>query len=156
EHARKRLDSAHRRYLYAIKQLAIVRKLLTPAVSPLRLAGVTVHELSPAVRKRASRLPSESPQAVLNSAASFPEKCPMSTPTPVPTGTPSSEKLLARLLDDDAAVRQAALEELDAADFCRQRKVLQAIIRRAVRPQSKVQQRAVDVLRTQACLAEIL
>jgi hypothetical protein len=44
EHARKRLDSAHRRYLDSIKQLAVVRKLLKPAVSPLQLLNAGVKE----------------------------------------------------------------------------------------------------------------
>jgi hypothetical protein len=37
-HAQQRLDGAHRRYLAAIKQLALVRKLLKPTPSPLDLA----------------------------------------------------------------------------------------------------------------------
>lgn len=36
---RKRLDSAHKRYLHAIKQLALVRKLLQRAPAPLEVAG---------------------------------------------------------------------------------------------------------------------
>jgi hypothetical protein len=34
----KRQESSQRRYLAAIKQLALVRKLLKPALSPLQLA----------------------------------------------------------------------------------------------------------------------
>ena len=40
----KRQDSSQRRYLAAIKQLALVRKLLKPALSPLQLALGTVGE----------------------------------------------------------------------------------------------------------------
>lgn len=38
EQLRKRLESAHKRYLHAIKQLALVRKLLQRAPSPLEVA----------------------------------------------------------------------------------------------------------------------
>ncbi len=44
DHARKRLDSAHRRYLYSVKQLAVVRKLLKPAISPLQLLNAGLKE----------------------------------------------------------------------------------------------------------------
>src|SRR6516162_11046018 len=40
----KRQDSSQRRYLAAIKQLALVRKLLKPALSPLQLALGSVGE----------------------------------------------------------------------------------------------------------------
>ena len=40
----KRQESSQRRYLAAIKQLALVRKLLRPALSPLQLALGTVSE----------------------------------------------------------------------------------------------------------------
>ena len=40
----KRQESSQRRYLAAIKQLALVRKLLKPALSPLQLALGTVGE----------------------------------------------------------------------------------------------------------------
>ena len=40
----KRQESSQRRYLAAIKQLALVRKLLKPALSPLQLALSTVGE----------------------------------------------------------------------------------------------------------------
>ena len=40
----KRQDSSQRRYLAAIKQLALVRKLLKPALSPLQLALGSVSE----------------------------------------------------------------------------------------------------------------
>jgi hypothetical protein len=54
DQARKRLDSAQRRYLAAIKQQAVVRKLLRPALSPLQLAGARVAE-SPKVQRPSSR-----------------------------------------------------------------------------------------------------
>src|SRR4051812_31120295 len=37
--AQRRLDSAQRRYLFSIKQLATVRKLLRPALAPLEVAA---------------------------------------------------------------------------------------------------------------------
>ena len=37
-YAQRRLDSAHRRYLTAVKQLALVRKLLRPMPSPIEVA----------------------------------------------------------------------------------------------------------------------
>jgi hypothetical protein len=40
-------DAAHRRHLAAIKQLAVVRKLLRPAPSPLELLRASVGETSP-------------------------------------------------------------------------------------------------------------
>jgi hypothetical protein len=42
--AQRRLDGAHRRYLTAIKQLAVVRKLLRPSPSPLDLLKRSVPE----------------------------------------------------------------------------------------------------------------
>jgi hypothetical protein len=40
-------DAAHRRHLAGIKQLAVVRKLLRPAPSPLELLRAPVGETSP-------------------------------------------------------------------------------------------------------------
>src|SRR5262245_50727317 len=50
----KRQDSSQRRYLAAIKQLALVRKLLKPALSPLQLALGTVSEDATAPKARAT------------------------------------------------------------------------------------------------------
>jgi hypothetical protein len=52
----KRQDSSQRRYLAAIKQLALVRKLLKPALSPLQLALGTTTET--AVPKRQTTITS--------------------------------------------------------------------------------------------------
>src|ERR1700683_664465 len=46
------LTSSHHRYLSAIRQLAQVRKLLRPALSPLDLATTTIHETRPSSRQR--------------------------------------------------------------------------------------------------------
>ena len=43
-HAQRRLGQAHHRYLQAIRQLAVVRKLLRPAISPVDLALRPVEE----------------------------------------------------------------------------------------------------------------
>ena len=49
---------AHRRHLAGIKQLALVRKLLRPAPSPLELLRAPVGETSaPAATRRAGGLP---------------------------------------------------------------------------------------------------
>jgi hypothetical protein len=53
----KRQESSQRRYLAAIKQLALVRKLLKPALSPLQLALGTVSE-ERAVPKRQTTIAS--------------------------------------------------------------------------------------------------
>ena len=45
---RQQQDAAHRRHLAGIKQLALVRKLLRPAPSPLELLRAPVGETSPA------------------------------------------------------------------------------------------------------------
>ena len=52
-------DAAHRRHLAGIKQLALVRKLLRPAPSPLELLRAPVGETSPstAATRRAGGLP---------------------------------------------------------------------------------------------------
>src|SRR5262249_41644713 len=50
----KRQESSQRRYLASIKQLALVRKLLRPAVSPLRLAMDPVPEAPVDRRGRAT------------------------------------------------------------------------------------------------------
>jgi hypothetical protein len=51
-------DAAHRRHLAGIKQLAVVRKLLRPAPSPLELLRAPVGETSaPAATRRAGGLP---------------------------------------------------------------------------------------------------
>jgi hypothetical protein len=47
----RRQESAQRRYLAAVKQLALIRRLLRPAVSPLQLA-VPVPETTPTRRER--------------------------------------------------------------------------------------------------------
>jgi hypothetical protein len=52
----KRQDSSQRRYLAAIKQLALVRKLLKPALSPLQLAQATVSEDATAPKARGTRV----------------------------------------------------------------------------------------------------
>ena len=52
----KRQESSQRRYLAAIKQLALVRKLLKPALSPLQLALGTVSEDATAPKARATRV----------------------------------------------------------------------------------------------------
>lgn len=48
----KRQESAQKRYLASLKQLALVRKLLRPAVSPLQMAMSTVAETSAPRRER--------------------------------------------------------------------------------------------------------
>ena len=52
-------DAAHRRHLAGIKQLALIRKLLRPAPSPLELLRAPVGETSPApaATRRAGGLP---------------------------------------------------------------------------------------------------
>src|SRR4051812_43648690 len=45
-HAQRRLGQAHQRYLSAVKQLALVSKLLRPAISPVDLARRPVGETS--------------------------------------------------------------------------------------------------------------
>ena len=51
-------DSAHRRHLAGIKQLAVVRRLLRPAPSPLELLRSPVGETSaPTTTRRAGGLP---------------------------------------------------------------------------------------------------
>jgi hypothetical protein len=57
------LDRSHARYLSAIRQMANVRKLLRPALSPLDLATATVKETVPFPRLRRT---SENAEAVLN------------------------------------------------------------------------------------------
>jgi hypothetical protein len=52
----KRQDSSQRRYLAAIKQLALVRKLLKPALSPLQLALGTVSEDATVPKARGTRV----------------------------------------------------------------------------------------------------
>ena len=52
----KRQESSQRRYLAAIKQLALVRKLLKPALSPLQLAQATVSEDAAAPKARGNRV----------------------------------------------------------------------------------------------------
>jgi hypothetical protein len=54
----KRQESSHTRYLAAIKQLALVRNLLKPALSPLQLAQATVSEDAAVPRTRGTRVPS--------------------------------------------------------------------------------------------------
>jgi hypothetical protein len=54
----KRQESSQRRYLAAIKQLALVRKLLKPALSPPQLAQSTVSEDAAVPRARGARVPS--------------------------------------------------------------------------------------------------
>jgi hypothetical protein len=53
-HAQRRLGQAHGRFLQAVKQLALVRKLLRPALSPFDLALRSVEE-TPVPRSGASR-----------------------------------------------------------------------------------------------------
>ena len=48
---RQQQDAAHRRHLAGIKQLAVVRRLLRPAPSPLELLRAPVGETSPAPAK---------------------------------------------------------------------------------------------------------
>jgi hypothetical protein len=54
----RRQESAQHRYLAAVKQLALVRKLLRPALSPLQLAMGAVAE-SPAGRRARQTAPAE-------------------------------------------------------------------------------------------------
>jgi hypothetical protein len=54
----RRQESAQRRYLAAIKQLALVRKLLRPALSPLQLAQTPVDE-APAGRRARCAAPAD-------------------------------------------------------------------------------------------------
>ena len=56
---RQQQDAAHRRHLAGIKQLAVVRRLLRPAPSPLELLRAPVGETSPstAATRRAGGLP---------------------------------------------------------------------------------------------------
>jgi hypothetical protein len=51
---RQQQDSAERRHLAALKQLAVVRRLLRPAPSPLELLRAPVGETSPALARRAA------------------------------------------------------------------------------------------------------
>ena len=53
----KRQDSSQRRYLAAIKQLALVRKLLKPALSPLQLALGPVGEERTAPKRQTTTAP---------------------------------------------------------------------------------------------------
>jgi hypothetical protein len=53
----KRQESSQKRYLAAMKQLALVRKLLRPSVSPLDLATRPVQETRPACGRRLSPVP---------------------------------------------------------------------------------------------------
>jgi hypothetical protein len=57
--AQQRLDRAHHRFMSSIKQLALVRKLLKPALSPLDLIGIPVSERrpTPAYPRRRTGLP---------------------------------------------------------------------------------------------------
>jgi hypothetical protein len=48
---RQQQDAAHRRHLAALKQLAVVRRLLRPAPSPLELLRAPIGETSPAAAK---------------------------------------------------------------------------------------------------------
>jgi hypothetical protein len=50
----KRQESSQKRYLAAMKQLALVRKLLRPALSPMEVAMRTVTEKNPAGGCRAA------------------------------------------------------------------------------------------------------
>ena len=50
-------DAAHRRHLAAIKQLAVVRRLLRPAPSPLELLAPVGETSAPAATRRAGGLP---------------------------------------------------------------------------------------------------
>ena len=52
----KRQESSQRRYLAAIKQLALIRKLFKPALSPLQLAQARVSEDAAAPKARATRV----------------------------------------------------------------------------------------------------
>jgi|SRR5579884_2000273 len=52
-----RQDSSQRRYLAAIKQLALVRKLIRPALSPFELASRPVPEGTPAGARREAAAP---------------------------------------------------------------------------------------------------
>jgi hypothetical protein len=56
---RQMQDAAHRRHLASLKQLAVVRRLLRPAPSPLELLRAPVGETSPstAATRRAGGLP---------------------------------------------------------------------------------------------------
>ena len=56
---RQQQDAAHRRHLAGIKQLALIRKLLRPAPSPLELLRAPVGETSPGAAggRRAGGLP---------------------------------------------------------------------------------------------------
>ena len=56
---RQQQDAAHRRHLAGIKQLALIRKLLRPAPSPLELlrAPVAAASPAPAATRRAGGLP---------------------------------------------------------------------------------------------------
>jgi hypothetical protein len=55
---RQQQDAAHRRHLAGIKQLALIRKLLRPAPSPLELLRAPVGETTaPAAPRRAGGLP---------------------------------------------------------------------------------------------------
>ena len=53
----KRQESSQRRYLAAIKQLALIRKLLKPALSPLQLALGTVGEERAAPKRPTTAAP---------------------------------------------------------------------------------------------------
>jgi len=53
----KRQDSSQKRYLASIKQLALLRKLVRPALSPYELATRAVQEGAPTRAPRTSRIP---------------------------------------------------------------------------------------------------
>jgi hypothetical protein len=44
-YAQKKLDSAHRRFLLAVKQLAVVRKLLRPDLPAIQIAAILARQL---------------------------------------------------------------------------------------------------------------
>jgi hypothetical protein len=52
-HAERRQSGAQARYLAALKQLALIRKLVRPGPSPLELLRAPVGETSPALARRA-------------------------------------------------------------------------------------------------------
>jgi hypothetical protein len=62
-YAQKKLDSAHRRFLLAVKQLAVVRKLLRPDLPAIQIAAILARQLP---MKKGARLPATPDEQTLN------------------------------------------------------------------------------------------
>src|SRR6202035_3077808 len=82
-YAQKRLDSAHRRYLLAVKTLAVVRKLLKLGEAAEKEA-TEVKEIQPVVPKRRGRPPKVKKDLVVSSTSSGTT---LDSPAPVDTAS---------------------------------------------------------------------